>query len=126
MLLEEEFGNQSLYGLREAVAAHASAAGMPGPRVLDVVLAVQELAANADRHGAGQGRLRMWAQDSALCCQVQDDTPPRAGPGEEAGADAEWPYAHGHGLWLARQVADRLSLESGPAGTRATAIFALR
>ena len=68
----------------------------------------------------------MWAQDSALCCQVQDGTPPGAGPGEEAGADAEWPPAHGHGLWLARQVADQLRLESRPAGTRATAIFALR
>ena len=126
LLLEEEFGDRALYGLREAVRAHASAAGMSGSRVLDVVLAVQELAANAVRHGAGQARLRMWAQDGTLCCQVQDGALPRAGREDEAGADPEWSYTQGHGLWLARRVTDRMSLESGPSGTRATVIFALR
>jgi anti-sigma regulatory factor (Ser/Thr protein kinase) len=48
----------------------------------DVVLAVNELASNAVRHGAGRGRLRMWGQDGAVCCQVQDAgrTPDPASP----------------------------------------------
>jgi anti-sigma regulatory factor (Ser/Thr protein kinase) len=41
-------------------------------RARDAMLAVHELAANAVRHGAGRGRLRMWSQEGALCCQVRD------------------------------------------------------
>ena len=69
VLLEEKFAAGSLHMLRQAVAAHAAAAGMSEARVIDVTLAVNELAANAVRHGAGRGRLPMWCRDGALCCQ---------------------------------------------------------
>ena len=72
LLVELEFAGGSLYVLRQAVAAHAAAAGMGEARAQDVVLALNELASNAVRHGAGRGRLRMWRQDGALCCQVED------------------------------------------------------
>lgn len=123
LLLEEEFGNRSLHGLRQAVQAQA-AAGMSGERAGDVMMAVHELAANAVCHGAGRGRLRMWSQDGALRCQVQD-AGRAAGP---AGADAAagWHYAHGHGLWLVRLLADQMSAVSGPGGTCVTVVFALR
>jgi len=59
------------------------------------MLAVHELAANAIRHGAGRGRLRMWDQDRAVCCQVQDAgrAPRGVRPGahEKAGG-AGWRY----------------------------------
>jgi anti-sigma regulatory factor (Ser/Thr protein kinase) len=130
LLLEEEFGGGPLYSLRQAVAAHASAAGMSGQRAIDVTIVVQELAANAVRHGAGRGRLRMWSQDGALVCRVEDAGPePRLGRAAVGGAggstSAGWPYPHGHGLWLARQVADEMSVVSGPGGTCATVVFAL-
>jgi len=129
LLLEEEFGRESLYSVRQAVAAHASAAGMSETRARDVTIAVQELAANAVRHGAGRGRLRMQLQDGALVCQVRDAGPERragrAAVGADQNAAAGWPHAHGHGLWLARQVADGLSVTSGPGGTCATVVFAL-
>ena len=44
---------ESLYSVRQAVAAHASAAGMSEAQARDVMIAVQELAANAVRHGRG-------------------------------------------------------------------------
>jgi anti-sigma regulatory factor (Ser/Thr protein kinase) len=78
-LLEQDFDRGSLYMLRAAVAAHAADAGLSGPRVYDVVLAVHELAANAVRHGAGRGRLRLRADGAFLCCQVSDDGPARSG-----------------------------------------------
>lgn len=114
LLLEEEFGGRSLYSLRQAAAALASAAGMPEARARDVTIAVQELAANAVRHGAGRDRLLMQRRDGALACQVHDTGPePREGPaaaqdgaGAAPNAAAGWPRPHGHGLWLARQVAD--------------------
>ena len=44
-------------------------------RAADVVLALHELAANAVRHGAGAGRLRIWPRAAAWLCQVEDGDP---------------------------------------------------
>jgi len=129
LLLELEFAEGSLYLLRQAVAVHAAAAGMGGQSARDVVLAVNELASNAIRHGAGRGRLRMWDQDGAVCCQVEDaGRAPRGGrPGAGAGPGAAgWPYVHGHGLWVVRLLADQMSAVSGPRGTCVTVWFARR
>ena len=129
LLLELEFAAGSLYLLRRAVAVRAAAAGMGEQSARDVVLAVNELASNAIRHGAGRGRLRMWDQDGAVCCQVEDaGRAPRGGqPGADAGPGAAgWPYVHGHGLWVVRQLADQMSAVSGPRGTCVTVWFARR
>ena len=56
-VLEREFGAATLSGLRGAVQEGAAAAGLASERVIDVVLALHELAANVIRHGAGRGRL---------------------------------------------------------------------
>jgi anti-sigma regulatory factor (Ser/Thr protein kinase) len=124
-LLEQDFDAGSLYGLRSAVAAHAAAAGLPPGRVYDVVAAAHELAANAVLHGAGHGRLRLRAADGVLACQVTDGGPADS-EGENPGAGAPWPAEHGHGLWLIGQVASQFTIDRGPAGTTATAVFTLR
>ncbi|HEY6789800.1 MAG TPA: ATP-binding protein [Trebonia sp.] len=125
--LEQDFDASSLYALRSAVAAHAAAAGLPLVRVYDVVTAAHELAANAIRHGAGHGRLRLQATGEALTCQVTDDGPaPASGGSKPAATAAPWPAEHRHGLWLTGQVADQLTIDHGPAGTTATAVFTLR
>ena len=119
-VLEQEFDDGSLYALRAAVAAHASRAGLSDGRTGDLVLAVHELAANAIRHGAGHGLLRLWTAADAVRCEITDDGPAAAGPDT-----AQWSVQPGHGLWLVRQVADQASLDSGPSGTVAAASFAL-
>jgi anti-sigma regulatory factor (Ser/Thr protein kinase) len=131
LLLDQRFGPGTLYQMRAAALAHAVAAGMPEACAGDVVAVVQELAGNAVRHGAGRGRLRMWSQDGTLHCVVEDGPRPglagQAGENGNAGrnAAAQWPYQHGHGLWLVRLLADQMSIVSGPDGTRAAAQFAL-
>lgn len=132
VILAQEFDAGSLYALRAAVAAHATQASLPEDRTGDIVLAVHELAVNAIRHGAGHGRLLITAYDGALHCQVTDDGKPppaavRAAPGAQASGpgDVPWPSPYGHGLWVIRQIADQLSIRSGPGGTTATASFAL-
>lgn len=92
--LVQEFDAGSLYALRSAVSAHATAAGLSGHRVYDVTAAAHELAANAVLHGAGHGRLRLWVQDAYLCCAVADggtagngDAPAVAGSGKAALGD---------------------------------------
>ena len=115
--LDQAFDGDSLYALRAAVAAHGSQAGLSEGRTRDLVLAVHELAANAVRHGAGQGRLRLWAAQDAVHCEVTDE----GTPGE---ADAaRWQAEPGHGLWLVRRIADSASVQSGASGTVAAVIF---
>lgn len=98
--LDQAFDGGSLYALRAAVAAHADAAGLSQSRVYEVVAAAHELAANAVQHGAGHGRLRLWADSTSVYCQVSDDGPANSGHEQSAASSTQpWPAKHGHGLW---------------------------
>ena len=121
MTLEQQFDQGTLHTLRETVLAHAVASGMTGDRALDVMLAVHELAANAVRHGGGAGQVQMVVTGGELVFQVSDPGP----AGRDRHAAESWPYQPGHGLWLVRQVADRVTAVSGPAGSHVTVAFAL-
>jgi anti-sigma regulatory factor (Ser/Thr protein kinase) len=125
-VLDQVFDVDSLYALRAAVAAHGTQAGLSPGRADDLVIAVHELAANAVRHGAGHGRLRLLAADGILTCQVTDDGPAAGGKDETADDGTPWPTEHGHGLWVIGQVTSQLTIDRGPAGTTATAVFTLR
>jgi anti-sigma regulatory factor (Ser/Thr protein kinase) len=116
VVFDEPFDASTLHFLRERVAACAAAAGMPEDRVMEVMLAVHELASNAVRHGAGAGRLVLRAAAGALRCQVSD-----AGPGA-----GPWPLRQGHGLLIVRAVADEVTAYSGPHGSQVTALFGWR
>ena len=119
--LEQDFDAGSLYALRSAVAAHAAAAGLAPGRVYEAVAAVHELAANAVRHGAGHGRLRLWTDGQVLTCQVTDKGITPDGQGQHPPAQAlPWPAEHAHGLWMVGQVTDQFTIDHGPAGTTAT------
>ncbi|MGH3205130.1 MAG: ATP-binding protein, partial [Streptosporangiaceae bacterium] len=135
-VLDLAFDSGTLDALRAGVKLHACEAGLPENRAEDVVLVVHELAANAVCHGAGAGRLRIWKLAGSLHCQVEDGEPLASGrPGEppdHAGSEATdaadasgqtsehpLPSRPGHGLWLVRQVADRMRILSGARGTRA-------
>ena len=121
--LDQPFDGDSLYSLRATVAAHGSQAGLSDGRTRDLVLAVHELAANAVRHGAGQGRLRLWTAPDRVRCEVidggADDT------GEEPAEAPVWHVEPGHGLWLVRRIADGASVQSDPSGTVAAVSFRL-
>ena len=128
MALDRAFDAGTLPGLRKAVLDEAAAAGLPSDRAADVMLAVHELAANAVRHGAGAGRLAMHVQEGRLYCQVSDTGSARVdGQALQAGTTAAqpWPVQRGHGLWIVQAAADRVSVASGPAGSRVTVMFVL-
>ena len=122
-VLDQAFDGDSLYALRAAVAAHATQAGLSQQRVYDIVAASHELAANAVRHGAGHGRLRLWADGRSLYLQVSDDGP--ASQDATRQDAAEWQREHAHGLWIIDRVADQVSLDHDPDGTTVTVAFTI-
>jgi anti-sigma regulatory factor (Ser/Thr protein kinase) len=122
-ILYQAFDGDSLYALRAAVAAHAAETGLTRQRVYDVVAAAHELAANAVRHGAGHGRLRLWTDGGSLHCQVFDEGPAEQGDARQD--TAAWQHEPAHGLWIVDQVAEHVSLDRDPGGTTVTVTFTI-
>jgi anti-sigma regulatory factor (Ser/Thr protein kinase) len=138
VLLEQDFDQDSLYVLRAAVSAHGSETGLDRSRLYDVVTVAHELAANAVRHGAGRGHLRLWLDDGLLHCEVSDAGRPTADNGGTPGGDDDgrpaaadgaqqvpWREQHGHGLWVVSRVTDQFRIDRGATATTATAAFRL-
>src|SRR6201989_2765584 len=128
--LDQEFDPGTLHMLRAKVLVQACRAGLSESRAADVVLAVHELAANAIRHGAGAGRLRVWNLGRELCCQGDDGAPPQsddrgwnsagsatsAADGHRQTLASSMSGTPGHGLWLRRAGGGRGGKASPPAG----------
>jgi anti-sigma regulatory factor (Ser/Thr protein kinase) len=106
----------ALPAIRRFVAAQGRAAGLPDERVIDLTIAVSELAANTIEHTAGQGILAVWTDDRQVICQLTDTghlTDPLAGripvpPDQPTG---------GRGLILTNQVCDLVRIHTEPDAT---------
>jgi anti-sigma regulatory factor (Ser/Thr protein kinase) len=110
-----QFGLEDLFRVRALVCARAVGVGLDGERTSDLVLAVNELATNAIRHGHGRGTLHIWPLPGELVCQITDSghiTDPLAGRRMPA-PDA----AGGVGLWTVNQLCDLVEVRSSVAGT---------
>src|SRR3954470_7345221 len=115
--LDQRFRSGDLYALRAAVAAHASALGAASGQVESLVIVASELATNAIVHGGGSGRLRLWQLDHEVALQVSDARHGLSEP-ERAGTERQSPAAMGgRGIWITRQLCDRVLITSSPAGT---------
>ncbi|HEX7744496.1 MAG TPA: sensor histidine kinase [Micromonosporaceae bacterium] len=104
-----------LTAVRRFLAEQATAAGLPEEQLGDLVVAVNELAANTVEHAAGAGRLAVWQEDGVLVCQVDDSgqlTDPLAGYVLPP-ADAH----RGRGLVLVNQLCDLTRRHTRPDGT---------
>ncbi|MGH3227626.1 MAG: ATP-binding protein [Streptosporangiaceae bacterium] len=127
-LLDIVFGWADFTRLRRLVAGQCEAAGLSGSRLDDFVLAIHEISANAIMHAGADGRLILQRAANGLRCLIADHAPHGA---EEPGApgcriprarDGSGPpepdaTETGRGLWLAAQLADELSITSGPDST---------
>lgn len=112
---ELEFQTGSLDSVRRFVSHHATAAGMPAGKTVDLVLAVNEVATNSVAHGGGGGLLHAWEADDAFVCEIRDRgyiDHPLVGR-ERPPADRE----SGRGLWLANQLCDLVQVRSSTSGT---------
>jgi anti-sigma regulatory factor (Ser/Thr protein kinase) len=108
-------GFDELAAVRRFVVQQAVAAGMPEPRVADLTIAVNEVAANTSEHGGGSGLLSVWTEAGTLVCQVTD-----SGHLHDAlaGRIPPTPDQHrGRGLYLVNQLCDLVRVYSRPSGT---------
>jgi anti-sigma regulatory factor (Ser/Thr protein kinase) len=129
LLLDMYFTCEDLSRLRRCLADVVRMAGLAEPRRSDFVLAVHEVTGNAVQHGGGRGRARLWYVDGALRCRVTDDGPgftdqaiPAAPPDPCSDSDFD---EDGRGLWLARELSDRLHITGGAGGAIVTLEFEL-
>ncbi|WP_432844298.1 anti-sigma factor RsbA family regulatory protein [Dactylosporangium sp. CA-092794] len=101
--------------VRQFVADHAVRLGMPPDRLDDFTLAVNEVATNSVRHGAGNGEVRLWSTERRVTCEIVDRG--RAAANFLGFLRADPNGERGHGLWIARQICDLLEMRSGASGT---------
>ncbi|NJC74003.1 ATP-binding protein [Planosporangium thailandense] len=124
-LLSALFDADHITAVRHAVSGRAHRAGLAGRRLDDFILAVNEVMTNVARHAGGSGVLTLWRQDRTLRCEVTD-----SGPGMPPEHLHEQPLpspfaVNGRGLWLARRLCDRVTIETGPQGTTVGLAIAL-
>lgn len=114
----------NLSEVRALAEKNARMAGLQETRVVDFVIAVSEVAANTVVHARSPGTMEIWYDAKELVCEIHDHgviTDPLVG--------TEPPSAHatgGHGLWLVRQVCDRVELRSDETGTTVRMHMSLR
>jgi anti-sigma regulatory factor (Ser/Thr protein kinase) len=118
--IEKPAAAEELSGVRHQLAAWLRAAALPDDMASDIVLAVNEAAANSIEHayrGHKPGTFRVEAETDGARVQVRivDN-----GSWKVAAAD---PGIRGRGLLLIRAVADWLEMDCSPSGTTVTMSF---
>ena len=102
--------------VRRRTASWALRAGMPADTADDFVIAVNEIATNAVRHGSPEASLRLWVDGRAGLAEISDHgywpgasgaTPPPRRSAEHGGM----------GLEVARMVCDGLQIKASRTGT---------
>jgi anti-sigma regulatory factor (Ser/Thr protein kinase) len=112
---ELRFDRDRLREVRRFLAGHAKDSGLPEARQADVVLAVSEIATNSVLHGGGEGTVRVWREETAFVCEVED-----AGRFDEPLLGRHRPYADqgsGRGLWIVNHLCDLVQMRSFPSGS---------
>ncbi|MEU4560537.1 ATP-binding protein [Actinoplanes sp. NPDC023936] len=115
---------RQLSGLRRSLGAWAAAHHFADEPADDLVVAVVEVASNGLRHAATPVRVRTWHQEGTLIVQCDDSggipVPPTAGYHRP---DITAALPGGRGLWLARQLADVVHVDSVPGRTSVRLLF---
>jgi serine/threonine-protein kinase RsbW len=105
-----------LVDTRRLVRAVATESRLSPARIAEVALAVHEVAMNAITHGRPPGAVRIRAEGDELVCEVEDHGPGISDP--LAGTEPpDLDGLQGRGLWIARQLSDRVEIESIPGRT---------
>jgi anti-sigma regulatory factor (Ser/Thr protein kinase) len=110
-------GPAELRALRRRIVDTGHTLGLPARECGDLLLAANEAATNALRHGVPPARIRVWRGERSVTARIDD----QGTSGQRAAAAGYHPPASteraGLGLWVARQLADIVHVAAGPHGT---------
>ena len=113
-----------LGGLRRQAGDAARGLGLDPADTRLAEVAAGEVLANAFRHGVPPGRVRVWREADAVLIRVDS-----AGPGPEVAVSGFSPpdlaAGSGAGLWVTRQIADVVHVETRRDGTSVEMQFPL-
>ncbi|MEV4218942.1 ATP-binding protein [Nonomuraea sp. NPDC049725] len=116
-LMTQPFTRREVTRIRQAVARHASGAGLAGPRLEDFVLAVHESVINVVTHAGGHGTLKLWTADGVLRAETADRG---SGIPHDYVENRQRPpdtSAGGRGIFLIKRLCDDADFHTGPDGT---------
>lgn len=115
-MTEMTFTADQLPAVRRFAAAQARRLRADEDLIGDLVIAVNEIATNAVRHGSPTARLRMWGEDGQIVTEIRDrgHWTPSADPG---GRPPPMGAEGGMGLWVARQICSAVRIRTGITGT---------
>ncbi|MET0415261.1 MAG: ATP-binding protein [Actinoplanes sp.] len=99
--------------VREFVCRTAVGLGLSTPRADLLTIAVSELATNTLQHTGAGGRVRIWADNGRICCEVTDRGSPQAFGRAMPAADEP----RGRGLAIVERICDEVGVSEGPDGT---------
>jgi serine/threonine-protein kinase RsbW len=111
--MQGTFGVDDLGDVRTLAAACGRQARLSPGRLSDFVLAVNEVATNAIRHGCPRARLRLWTTGQDAHCEVHGGR----WISEEQPSAIRLDDADSLRLWLIWQVCSDVALSHGPDGT---------
>ncbi|KHD72093.1 hypothetical protein MB27_42220 [Actinoplanes utahensis] len=124
-ILDERFDLDSIAKVRAQLSGYAVSCGMSEQDRYKLVLAASEIMANAVLHGGGSGRITVNRLADRLHLEIRDTgrgiprrhlgdrPPPRPG------------RIGSQGLWMARQICERVDIRTGPGGTTVRLTFAV-
>ena len=110
--------------LRRQAGDAAAALGLAPFDVRLAEVAAGEVIANAFRHGVTPGRLRVWRDADAVLIRV-DSAGPGAGVAVSGFSPPDLAAGSGAGLWVTRQIADVVHVETRRDGTSVEMQFPL-
>jgi len=109
------FGSGGLPRVRRFVAVQGAEAGLPPEKVVDLTIAVNELATNTIAHAESPGELAIWRDNGQLVCQLDDAghiADPLAGRIPPPGVGD-----CGRGLLIVGQLSDLVRIHTRPGRT---------
>ncbi|GAA4618549.1 hypothetical protein GCM10023195_83450 [Actinoallomurus liliacearum] len=113
---EMKFTAEQLPGVRRFTEEHARRYKVDEDLLGDLVIAVNEIATNAVRHGSSHAELHMWTENGRVIAEIHDSgtwtllaDPGGSPPPPEAEG--------GMGIWVARQICSAVHISTGISGT---------
>jgi anti-anti-sigma factor len=124
-ILDEPFDRQGIRAIRGRLSTYATSCGLSGYDRYKLLLAATEIMANAVIHGGGRGTINVDRRGDLLVLRITDH-----GSGIPRRHRAENPRPRpgrigSSGLWLARQLCEQVSIDTGPHGTTVLLTYAL-